>query len=67
MASLTVDDHSSEFFTAVETLEPLLPYIHAVDDSGMTYHLQSFASVYTQTMGTTQLSNILLNLNGLLN
>lgn len=71
--SFTVDDCSSEFLqniilefnTRVETLVPLQPFIHVADDSGITYHVQSFARVYTQTMGNTTTKLYLAELKGL--
>lgn len=71
--SFTVDDCSSEFLqniilefnTRVETFVPLQPFIHVADDSGITYHVQSFARVYTQTMGNTTTKLYLAELKGL--
>lgn len=60
---ISVDDPSSEFFqqaiiefnsgSAVEALEPQLPYSHVAEGSEVPYYVQSLAKVYTQTKGNT--------------
>lgn len=71
--TVLVDDVSTEFHknlivefssgSAVEGLEPLLPYSYTLkDDSNIMYNIQTLSSVYTSRLGSSATKNYLTEL-----
>lgn len=71
--TVLVDDVSTEFHknlivefssgSAVEGLEPLLPYRYTLkDDSNILYNIQTLSSVYTSRLGSSATKNYLTEL-----
>ena len=73
--TLSIDDPTTEFHTdlieyshgtAVQALEPLLPYTHSFpDDPYVIYHVRALASVYTQKVGSNVTQTYLDKLKGI--